>query len=152
MDTSDKWFTLVNGGGPIWGSRGREFKSRQPDKYASRHPVEGLTVRGGRPPQSSSRRAARRCVLVAYRRGGGEASIDDTEDASDERAEAPALDGGGAATPSSEAGGGAPDAASALIDQAGPWGVRRLHAQLRVAMSRPRGRSRRVCSIFIRFP
>ena len=28
---SDKWFTLVNGGGPIWGSRGREFKSRQPD-------------------------------------------------------------------------------------------------------------------------
>jgi len=32
MDTSDKWFTLVNGGGPIWGSRGREFKSRQPDK------------------------------------------------------------------------------------------------------------------------
>ena len=31
MDTSDKWFTLANGGGPIWGSRGREFKSRQPD-------------------------------------------------------------------------------------------------------------------------
>ena len=135
----------------VWGSRGREFKSRQPDEYASRHPVEGLTVRGGRPPQSSSRRAARRCVLVAHRRGGGEASIDDTEDASDERAEAPALDGGGAATPSPEAGGGAPDAASALIDQARPWGVRRLRAQLRVAMSRPRGRSRRVCSIFIRF-
>ena len=113
--------------------------------------VEGLTVRGGRPPQSSSRRAARRCVLVAHRRGGGEASIDDTEDASDERAEAPALDGGVAATPSPEAGGGAPDAASALIDQARPCGVRRLRAQLRVAMSRPRGTSRRVCSIFIRF-
>ena len=31
MDTSDKWFTLDNRGGPIWGSRGREFKSRQPD-------------------------------------------------------------------------------------------------------------------------
>jgi hypothetical protein len=33
MDTSDKWFRLDNRGGPIWGSRGREFKSRQPDKY-----------------------------------------------------------------------------------------------------------------------
>jgi hypothetical protein len=32
MDTSDKWFTLDNRGGPIWGSRGREFKSRQPDR------------------------------------------------------------------------------------------------------------------------
>jgi hypothetical protein len=32
MDTSDKSFTLDNLGGPIWGSRGREFKSRQPDK------------------------------------------------------------------------------------------------------------------------
>jgi hypothetical protein len=31
MDTSDKWFTLDNRKGPIWGSRGREFKSRQPD-------------------------------------------------------------------------------------------------------------------------
>jgi hypothetical protein len=31
MDTSDMWFTLDNRGGPIWGSRGREFKSRQPD-------------------------------------------------------------------------------------------------------------------------
>jgi hypothetical protein len=31
MDSSDKWFTLDNRGGPIWGSRGREFKSRQPD-------------------------------------------------------------------------------------------------------------------------
>jgi hypothetical protein len=31
MDTSDKWFTLDNHGSPIWGSRGREFKSRQPD-------------------------------------------------------------------------------------------------------------------------
>jgi hypothetical protein len=29
MDISDKWFTLDHG--PIWGSRGREFKSRQPD-------------------------------------------------------------------------------------------------------------------------
>jgi len=35
MDTSDKWFTLDNRGGPIWGSRGREFKSRQPDKYSA---------------------------------------------------------------------------------------------------------------------
>jgi hypothetical protein len=31
MDTSDKWFRLDNRGDPIWGSRGREFKSRQPD-------------------------------------------------------------------------------------------------------------------------
>ena len=31
MDTSDKSFTLDDRGGPIWGSRGREFKSRQPD-------------------------------------------------------------------------------------------------------------------------
>ena len=38
-----------------------------------------------------------------------------------------------------------------LIDQARPWGVRRLRAQLRVAMSRPRGTPWRVCSIFIRF-
>jgi hypothetical protein len=34
MDTSDKSFTLDNLGVPIWGSRGREFKSRQPD-YAN---------------------------------------------------------------------------------------------------------------------
>jgi hypothetical protein len=33
MDTSDKWFTLDHHGGPIWGSTGREFKSRQPDVY-----------------------------------------------------------------------------------------------------------------------
>jgi hypothetical protein len=32
MDTSDKWFTLDNQESPIWGSRGREFKSRQPDR------------------------------------------------------------------------------------------------------------------------
>ena len=32
MDTGDKWFTLDDTGGTIWGSRGREFKSRQPDK------------------------------------------------------------------------------------------------------------------------
>jgi hypothetical protein len=31
MDTSEQWFTVDNRGGPIWGSRGREFKSRQPD-------------------------------------------------------------------------------------------------------------------------
>jgi hypothetical protein len=31
MDTSDKWFPLDNIEGPIWGLRGREFKSRQPD-------------------------------------------------------------------------------------------------------------------------
>jgi hypothetical protein len=37
MDTSDKWFTLDNRGGPIWGSRGREFKSRQPDRTPSHH-------------------------------------------------------------------------------------------------------------------
>jgi hypothetical protein len=35
MDTSDKWFTLDNPRGPIWGSRGREFKSRQPDKCSA---------------------------------------------------------------------------------------------------------------------
>jgi len=34
MDISDKWFTLENGGGPIWGPRGREFKSRQPYRKA----------------------------------------------------------------------------------------------------------------------
>jgi hypothetical protein len=28
MDTSNKRLTLHNRGGPIWGSRGREFKSR----------------------------------------------------------------------------------------------------------------------------
>jgi hypothetical protein len=111
---------------------------RRPD--CSRRPTSAVLFPPSSPP-----------MRVAHRTGGGEASIDDTEDASDERAEAPALDGGGAATPSPEAGGGAPDAASALIDQARPWGVRRLRAQLRVAMSRPRGRSRRVCSIFIRF-
>jgi hypothetical protein len=32
MDASEQWFTLDNSPGPIWGSRGREFKSRQPDK------------------------------------------------------------------------------------------------------------------------
>jgi hypothetical protein len=32
MDTSDKRFTLDDRRGPIWGSRGREFKSRQPDE------------------------------------------------------------------------------------------------------------------------
>ena len=32
VDASDKWFTLDTRGGPIWGSRGREFKSRQPDQ------------------------------------------------------------------------------------------------------------------------
>jgi hypothetical protein len=37
-----------------------------------------------------------------------------------------------------------------LIDQARPWGVRRRRAQLRVAMSRPRGTPWRVCSVFIR--
>jgi hypothetical protein len=31
MNTSDMWFRLDERGGPIWGSRGREFKSRQPD-------------------------------------------------------------------------------------------------------------------------
>jgi hypothetical protein len=31
VDTSDKSFTLDNLEVPIWGSRGREFKSRQPD-------------------------------------------------------------------------------------------------------------------------
>jgi hypothetical protein len=31
MDTSDQWFTLDSRRDPIWGSRGREFKSRQPD-------------------------------------------------------------------------------------------------------------------------
>jgi hypothetical protein len=32
VDTSVKSFTLESRGGPIWGSRGREFKSRQPDQ------------------------------------------------------------------------------------------------------------------------
>jgi hypothetical protein len=32
MDTSDMWFTLDNRERPIWGSRGRRFKSGQPDK------------------------------------------------------------------------------------------------------------------------
>ena len=32
MVTSDEWFALDTRRGPIWGSRGREFKSRQPDK------------------------------------------------------------------------------------------------------------------------
>jgi hypothetical protein len=42
MDTSDKWFTLDHRGGPIWGSRGREFKSRQPDraKYLVRRQIQ----------------------------------------------------------------------------------------------------------------
>ena len=31
MDTNDKWFRRDNHEHPIWGSRGREFKSRQPD-------------------------------------------------------------------------------------------------------------------------
>jgi hypothetical protein len=31
MDTSERSFTLHNPQRPIWGSRGREFKSRQPD-------------------------------------------------------------------------------------------------------------------------
>jgi hypothetical protein len=31
METSGYWFTLDTRRGPIWGSRGREFKSRQPD-------------------------------------------------------------------------------------------------------------------------
>jgi hypothetical protein len=31
VDASEQWFTLDNRPGPIWGSRGREFKSRQPD-------------------------------------------------------------------------------------------------------------------------
>jgi hypothetical protein len=37
MDTSDKWFALDTRRGPIWGSRGREFKSRQPDQTI--HPI-----------------------------------------------------------------------------------------------------------------
>jgi hypothetical protein len=32
VDASEQWFTLDNRHGPIWGSRGREFKSRQPDR------------------------------------------------------------------------------------------------------------------------
>ena len=31
--TGEQWFTRDNRAGPIWGSRGREFKSRQPDVY-----------------------------------------------------------------------------------------------------------------------
>jgi hypothetical protein len=40
MDTSDKWFTLDNRDRPIWGSRGREFKSRQPDGVC---PINGVS-------------------------------------------------------------------------------------------------------------
>jgi hypothetical protein len=47
MDTSDRWFRLDNRGGPIWGSRGREFKSRQPD-----------SVSPSGPPFSTSKEAA----------------------------------------------------------------------------------------------
>jgi hypothetical protein len=32
VDATEHWFTLDNRCGPIWGSRGREFKSRQPDE------------------------------------------------------------------------------------------------------------------------
>jgi hypothetical protein len=41
MDTSDKWFALDTRRGPIWGSRGREFKSCQPDwvKYLVRRQI-----------------------------------------------------------------------------------------------------------------
>jgi hypothetical protein len=41
MDTGDKWFTLDDTGGTIWGSRDREFKSRQPDrvKYLVRRQI-----------------------------------------------------------------------------------------------------------------
>jgi hypothetical protein len=35
MDTSDHWFRRDNHRHTIWGSRGREFKSRQPDKSMS---------------------------------------------------------------------------------------------------------------------
>jgi hypothetical protein len=39
MDTSEQWFTLDNRAGLIWGSRGREFKSRQPDQNDPLHPT-----------------------------------------------------------------------------------------------------------------
>jgi hypothetical protein len=32
VDASEQWFTLDNRHGPIWGSRGREFKSREPEE------------------------------------------------------------------------------------------------------------------------
>jgi hypothetical protein len=35
VDASEQLFTLDNRHGPIWGSRGREFKSRQPDNSMS---------------------------------------------------------------------------------------------------------------------
>ena len=40
MDTSDKWYALDNRGGPILGSRGREFKCRQPDQTDLPHPTK----------------------------------------------------------------------------------------------------------------
>ena len=43
VDASEQWFTLDNSPGPIWGSRGREFKSRQPDQYlALSRPISPL--------------------------------------------------------------------------------------------------------------
>jgi hypothetical protein len=39
VDASEQWFTLDNRHGPIWGSRGREFKSRQPDQTDPPHPT-----------------------------------------------------------------------------------------------------------------
>ena len=32
VDASEQWFTLDNRHGPVWGSRGREFKSRHLDQ------------------------------------------------------------------------------------------------------------------------
>ena len=104
-----------------------------------------------RPTSTVARRAARRCALVAHRRGGGEASIDDTEGASDERAGDPASRGKRSGYAKSISRRRRTGCCIGLIDQARPWGVRRRRAQLRVAMSRPRGTPWRVCSIFIRF-
>jgi hypothetical protein len=40
MDTSARWFRLSDREGPIWGSRGREFKFRQPDQTDLLNPTK----------------------------------------------------------------------------------------------------------------
>jgi hypothetical protein len=61
MDTSDKWFTLDNRIGPIWGSRGREFKSRQPDQVNCLASVCSPTDEGSRRAWLRPSRRVTRC-------------------------------------------------------------------------------------------
>ena len=54
MDTSDKWVMLDNRERPIWGSRGRRFKSRQPDNTMANCHAEPAFIRPpGHPRQAS---------------------------------------------------------------------------------------------------